>query len=250
MHDYGFTFLNNEAVVFGIATPEQARSICSWISGSRTVAQDTSTGSDIYRWRFGPRSTTRRNVDYYFWGWSAPESVPWGTQVQDGGAVLGFSYYDLMARLKTAGPDDIAPRLQAIAAWFDETQREGGYRAYYSKEPTRGLLQGGGTAGGLGLDREFVESVMTTQVMLYGLLGIRPTVDGFAIAPKLPSDWPELTITRIHLHDQVLDVTATRDGGLKIAASGPANGELVVHAPAGLKLQSASGTKVRLVTEP
>jgi hypothetical protein len=249
MHDYGFTFLNNEAVTFGVASNDQVKSIESWMSGARTVAGDTSTGSDIYHWRFGPRATTRRNIDYYFWGWSNPESVPWGAQVQDGGAVLGFTYYDLMARLKTAGPDDIAPRLEAIAGWFDETQREGGYRAYYSKDPARGSLQGGGTAGGLGLDREFVESVMATQVMLYGVLGFHPTVDGFAIAPKLPSDWPELTITRIHLRDQVLDVTATGDGGLKIVATRPAAREMIVHASSKTRLESASGVKVRIVKD-
>jgi hypothetical protein len=249
MHDYGFTFLNNEAITFDIASPEQAQWIHRWMSGARTVAGDTSTGSDIYHWRFGPRSTTRRNLDYYFWGWSNPESVPWGAQVQDGGAVLGFTYYDLLARLKTAGPDDIAPRLQALADWFDETQREGGYRSYYGKDPARGSLQGGGTAGGLGLDREFVESVMATQVMLYGVLGLRPTVDGFAIEPKLPRDWPELTITRIHLRDQVLDVTATQKGGVKIAATGPAARNLVVHAPAGTRLESVNGAKFRLVHE-
>ena len=33
------------------------------------VEGDTSTGPDIYHWRFGPRATTRRNLDYYFWGW-------------------------------------------------------------------------------------------------------------------------------------------------------------------------------------
>jgi hypothetical protein len=136
-----------------------------------------------------------------------------------------------------------------IADWFDETQREGGYRAYYGQDPARGSLQGGGTAGGLGLDCEFVESVMATQVMLYGVLGMRPTVDGFAIAPKLPSDWPELTITRIHLRDQVLDVTATRKGGLKIVAIGPLTRELVVHVQPGTTLESASGVKVRLVKD-
>lgn len=249
MHDYGFTFLNNEAVTFGIASPDHARSIESWMSGARTVAGDTSTGSDIYHWRFGPRATTRRNLDYYFWGWSNPESVPWGAQVQDGGAVLGFTYYDLMARLKTVGPDDITARLEAIADWFYETQRAGGYRAYYGKDPARGSLQGGGTAGGLGLDREFVESVMATQVMLDGVLGFHPTVDGFAIAPKLPSDWPELTITRIHLRDQVLDVTATRKGGLKIVATGPSAGELIVHAASATTLELASGVKVRIVKD-
>ena len=81
LHDYGFTFLNNEAVYYDFATPEQARSIHAWLSGQRVVEGDTSTGQDIYRWRFAPRSTTRRNLDYYFWGWSNPESVPWGYQV-------------------------------------------------------------------------------------------------------------------------------------------------------------------------
>ena len=112
LHDYGFTFLNNEAVYYNFATPEQANSIHAWLSGRRMVEGDTSTGPDIYHWRFGPRSTTRRNLDYYFWGWSDPKSIPWGYQVQDGGAVLGFSYHDLMARLKTAGPDDAWQRLR------------------------------------------------------------------------------------------------------------------------------------------
>ena len=76
LHDYGFTFLNNEAVYYGFATPEQARSIHAWIAGERTVEGDTSSGADIYHWRFGPRSTTRRNLDYYFWAWSGPEIDP------------------------------------------------------------------------------------------------------------------------------------------------------------------------------
>lgn len=207
LHDYGFTFLNNEAVYYGFATPKQARSIHAWLAGDRIVPEDTSQGPDIYRWRFAARSTTRRNIDYYFWAWSNPESIPFGNQVQDGGAVLGWSYHDLMARLFTAGPNNASARLAQICQWFDETQTAGGYRAYYST-PDRGTLQGGNVSGGLGLDREFFESVLVPQVMLYGFLGFTPTSDGATIAPRLPSDWPSLTLTRIHLHDRVLDVTA------------------------------------------
>lgn len=225
LHDYGFTFLNNEAVYYGFTTPEQAASIHAWLSGQRIVDGDTSTGADIYRWRFGPRSTTRRNIDYYFWGWSNPESIPFGSQVQDGGAVLGWSFHDLMARLMTAGPDAAAERLRAICSWFDETQAGGGYRAYYS-DPTRGTLQGGNVPGGLGLDREFFESILVPQVMLYGFLGFQPTADGCRIVPRLPADWPSLTITRIHLHDHVIDVSA----------SGQAV-EMVDHTPQGSSLR-------------
>lgn len=210
-YDYGFTFVNLEAIDYGMATSEQARSILDWIDGDRVIEGDTSQGADIYRWRFAPRATTQRNVETYAWVWSAPESIAWGDQVQDGGAVLGFSYFDLMARLKTKGPDDAWKRLREILNWFREVQSEGGYRSYYAK-PGRGLLQGGGPPGGLGLDQEFLESVMVPQVMLYGFLGFQPTDDGYTVHPRLPKEWPSLTITGIRIGDEVLDITAHADG--------------------------------------
>jgi hypothetical protein len=235
MHDYGFTFLNNEAVYYGFATPEQAKSIHAWMVGERTVEEDTAQGADIYHWRFGPRSTTKRNIDYYFWGWSSPETIPWGYQVQDGGAVLGWSYHDLMARLMTARPDDAARRLREIAAWFDETQSAGGYRKYYEADKSRGTMQGANVAGGLGLDKEFFESILVPQVMLRGFLGFEPTVDGCRITPRLPADWPSLTITRIHLHDHVIDVTV-EGKTVTIHDDIPASEPLHVRLPDGYRL--------------
>jgi hypothetical protein len=238
LHDYGFTFLNNEAVYYDFATPEQANSIRDWISGRRMVEGDTATGDDIYHWRFGPRSTTKRNLDYYFWGWSNPEGIPWGAQVQDGGAVLGFSYHDLMARLIADGPDDAWGRLKEILAWFDETQAAGGYRAYYA-DPARGTMQGGNVAGGLGLDKEFFESILVPQVMLYGFLGFQPTADGFVLQPQLPKEWPELAITRIHLHGCVLDISV-RDNAVTVTGSGRPNEQLVAELAPGWQLAGSS----------
>lgn len=233
MHDYGWTFLNNEAVYYNFATADQARSIRDWISGRRIVGADTSTGADIYHWRFGPRSSTRRNLDYYFWAWSNPESIPWGYQVQDGGAVLGFSYHDLMCRLIVDGPDDAWKRLQEILIWFGETQAEGGYRAYYSKDPARGSLQGGNVPGGLGLDREFFESILVPQVMLYGFLGFEPTPLGFKIGPRLPKNCPEMTISRVHLQDAVIELTARADGRILIRSDRASESPLLVELPQG-----------------
>lgn len=210
-YDFGFTFVNLEAIHYGVASPEQSGRIFDWLDGHREVAADTSRGADIYHWRFAPRATTRRNIDTYVWPWLNPEQIPWGGQIQDGGAVLGFSFHDLMSRLKTNGPDDAWKRLREILAWFREVQSEGGYRAYYVK-PGRGTLQGGGTAGGLGLDQEFLESVLLPQVMLYGFLGFHPTADGFETQPRLPKDWPSLTISGIRFHDRVLKITAYADG--------------------------------------
>jgi hypothetical protein len=254
MHDYGFTFLNNEAIYYGFVTPDQASSIRDWISGRRIVEGDTSTGADVYHWRFGPRSTTRRNIDYYYWGWSNPESIPWGYQVQDGGAVLGFSYHDLMARLKVSGADDAWARLKEILTWFDETQAAGGYRAYY-KDPSRGTMQGGNVPGGLGLDKEFFESVLVPQVMIYGFLGLRPSAEGLRLDPKLPRDWPELTITRIHLHERVLDITVRGrtvrvtptafPSAASLSAEKPLGDPLVIELPTGWTLTSSPAELIR-----
>lgn len=212
--DYGFTFVNLEAIHYGMASESQARDIMEWIDGKRLIPEDTSQGRDIYRWRFAPRATTKRNVETYTWVWSHPENIAWGDQVQDGGAVLGFSYFDVMARLKTNGPDDAWARLREILAWFREVESEGGYRAYYAK-PGRGLLQGGGPPGGLGLDQEFLESVLVPQVMLYGFLGFEPTAEGYRVRPRLASGWPSLTVTGIHVGDSVIDITAYPDGRIQ-----------------------------------
>lgn len=228
-HDYGFTFLNTDAIHYGFATDEHARAILDWLDGQRIVAGDTSTGADIYRFRFGPRSTTRRNVEYYFWGWSRPETIPFGGQVQDGGAVLGWSFMDLSARLKVAGPDAAWARLREITHWFDEVQAGGGYRAYYKKQGA--ALQGDGAAGGLGLDREFFESLLVPQIMLRGFLGFAPTAKGCVIDPKLPAAFPSLTIDRIRIKGLILSVTASNDAIVVRKVSGEPSGPFTILAP-------------------
>lgn len=236
-YDYGFTFLNTEAVATGFADDQQAREVMDWISGRRIVKSDTSKGEDIYHWRFGPRSTTLRNLDYYNSVWFAPERIPFGGQVQDGGAVLGFSYHDLMSRIRVYGPDDAWNRLQEILDWYADVQAEGGVRAYYAK-PDRGTLQGGGTAGGLGIDAEFIESALLPQVMLDGFMGFSPRTDGFALSPKLPKEWPSLKITNIAIHGGVYDIDVNREGVEISMRSGTSEGlVLYLDKPVEFKLK-------------
>lgn len=210
-YDYGYTFLNLDAIWYGIASDEHADSIMAWISGRRVVEGDTSTGDDIYRWRFGPRATTKRNVDYYGWMWSAPESIPWGGQVQDGGAVLGFSFYDLWARLHVYGPDDAWARLQEILDWEREVWAEGGYRPYYEGGKHGTTLQGGGTAGGLGIDHEFYESSLIPAIVSLGFLGLEPAPAALRVNPQLPSDVPAITVHNLQYKGARLTLRATAD---------------------------------------
>jgi hypothetical protein len=230
-HDYGFTFLNLEAIYYDFATQEHAKAIMDWICGDRIVSQDTSQGTDIYHWGFAPRATTLRNTEYYYWAWSSPESIPWGGQVQDGGAVLGFSYHDLMARLKIKGEENAWNRLKEIVEWFDKVQEAGGYRAYYNGEH-EGTLQGGGTAGGLGLDHEFTESVLVPQIILDGFLGFAPRGDGFFIDPRFPPEWQEIAVDRIFYHGIILEIKATTNT-IKITRKGEYAEPMYIHLPKG-----------------
>ncbi len=230
-YDYGFTILNLEAVYYDFAADSQARSILDWISGKRTVPGDTSKGRDIYHWVFSPRSTTKRNLEYYAFVWPEPENLSWGDQVQDGGAVLGFSYFDIMSRLKVYGPDNAWQRLKEIIQWYKEVQAEGGFRKYYSK-PGRGSLQGGGTAGGLGIDMEFAESVLVPQVMIYGFMGIEPRLDRLTVKPKLPADWTSLKIEKISYGSTVFDITAD-ENLITLEIQSTRKGKLYIELPQG-----------------
>lgn len=202
-----------------------------WLTGRRLVEGDTSQGSDIYRFRFGPRATTLRNEEYYNHAWTGFTRYAFGEQIQDGGAVFGLSYHDLMARLKTLGPDNAWGRMREILHWYKEVQAEGGYRTYFEGHPERGLLQSP-KPGGLGLDREFGESVLIPQFLLSGLAGYRPRMDGFSLNPALPSGMPSLTITRVRALGVLLDLTVARDRiSLKGREGGPRS--LTVHLPEG-----------------
>ena len=219
-HDYGFVFLNNEAIYYGYANEEQAASILSWLNGDRIVSGDTSQGEDIYFYRFGPRTTTRRNIDYTYWGWSQPEQFAFGEQIQDGGAVLGFAYHDIMARIIGLGPGNALIRLEQCAEWFTEVQKSGGYQNYYAQGNRPGKPQGGIDLGGLGLDKEFYESVLLPQCLLVGFAGFEADFRGIAIKPNMPEAWPDLSIDRICWQDQRIDLKLSKNR-IEIQFTGP-----------------------------
>jgi len=218
-HDYGYTFLNLDAIWYGIASDDHARSILDWLTGKRIVEGDTSTGADIYHWRFGPRASTRRNVEWYGQGWTAPESIAWGGQIQDGGGVLGFAFYDFWAYLHVVGPDAAWRRLGEMLTWEKEVWAEGGYRKYFEGGKHGTTLQGGGTAGGIGVDCEFWESSLIPSIVICGFLGLDPDATALAIRPRLPKACPEIGVSNVFYRGVRLDIKATNDA-LDIGVNG------------------------------
>ncbi|MFC5404264.1 hypothetical protein [Cohnella soli] len=194
-HDYGYTFMNLEALYYGLGNSSRASDIFDWLDGARTVAGDTSTGSDIYFHGFAPRATTKRNADWYVWTWN-PNAFAWGGQVQDGGAVLYESYYDVMSRLKYKTADNAWTRMKGILDWYQATQDEGGYRWYYAQRSLS--LQGAGVAGGIGVDADFTEATIAPLSAFYGFMGVDADVDALVVAPKLPTELSWMQVTHVN----------------------------------------------------
>lgn len=207
-HDFGFTFVNLEALAAGLATPEHADAVLSWLDGSRIIPGDTSTGADIYRWRIAPRSNTLAAEALPFWYLRDYRTPPdnfvrigqsYGENLQNGGAILYTSYYDLHARLRYRGPDDAARRLDAILAEF---HRDGLRRV---------VTNSVGHSHVLGILREFPESGLVPCFFVDGILGLRPCAAGLQITPRLPSDWDRAALSRFSFAGCPYAVTARRD---------------------------------------
>ena len=67
--------------------------------------------------------------------------------------------------------------------------------------------------------------------MLFGFMGFEPHMTGFTVHPKLPTDWPALTIDQIRWQDQNISINATKNT-IAIAFIGPER-EVNIDLPAG-----------------
>ncbi len=225
-HDYGFLHFNLLSLVYGIGTDKQRNSILSWLDG-RLIPSDTSTGEDIYRWRFAPRTTTKRNEDYYFWPWiegmkkEFSDIHKFGNQMQDGGAVPFTSLFDLVVRTRSKKQEQIDKafnRTLEIKEWFFDVKSAGGqgsefYRTYYGGHPERGLQQGGDTPGGLGLDREFMsDAAIGTTFIPFAFLGIEAKGDKvLSVQPAIPSQLEKVGVRNVYYHRNYLTIEAGKD---------------------------------------
>lgn len=195
--DFGYTYFNLEAICADIGTEKQQKSIMEWIDGKRLVSSDTSTGEDIYFYEFAPRYNTLDCADgevtavgfYYQENLYNDEDYDedfytesFSREVQNGGAVIAWAYYDLLARSKVLGVENALDRLSAINNWYQKVLKDGGegdqfYREYYSVVQSDATfedynnkqiysVQGGGSGGGsLGLDSEFIENAIFVRTI-------------------------------------------------------------------------------------
>ncbi|MBQ8394554.1 MAG: hypothetical protein IJX49_03180 [Clostridia bacterium] len=224
-YDYGYTAWNMEAIYYGVATDEQAKTIMDWISGERIVEEDKygSQGEDIYFFELAPRSNTRGEEDPFDTSvlgnmYCTYTHIEYGkTNVQNGGAIMYTSFYDLMSRIQTYGADNAYERLSAIKDWHKDIYDYYVTTDNYNKHPDRfywdyyensqwdsdgdgvgeywaiqnslkGAAERKTADGAIGIDGEFLESILPIAAIPYGFFGV-DSLDGttLQVTPRLPS---------------------------------------------------------------
>jgi hypothetical protein len=215
-HDFGFTFVNVEAMAYGLATPAQARRVYDWMEHGLTASGKADTYS---RWVFAPRANTVHNPmwdetgvtdpnasgiePWWHFGW---RGTPFDEQCQDGGAILYTSFFDLMARTRLLGSENAWQRWSEILARYREPDRLCGGPPLF-----RGEIPQQANPGSVGLDIPFPESGLVPTWFLYGLAGVQPGPEGLWIAPRLPSELPWLVIRNLTFRGLTLDLYVTND---------------------------------------
>ena len=220
-HDYGFTYVNFMAIVYGVADEEKAKIIFEWIDGKRIIKDDTSTGADIYAFGYAPRSntlaieSTGEPYSWFDWDraiWPGPRgNSSYGIHLENGGTIFYVSYYDLMARLKTLGADNAFMRFEGILKEFHKDA------LHRNETNDKGMDWVEGILG------PFPESGLVPAFFVRGIMGINAVKDGLEIAPRLPSKWNYAainqvvynnTVFRIETACDIKEVTVSVEGGI------------------------------------
>lgn len=203
VRDYGFTFLNLEAICYGLADRNRVRKIYAWLDGERLVEGDTSQGADIYTFKIAPRATTRAvesNGPPFWWfslnGAITPDkNAAFGEHLENGGAIFYTSYYDVLGRALFLGADNAWDRFGVI---IDEFKKDG-----LDRDPANNA----GMPWKLGIVGEFPESGLVPYGFLNAFMGIDADAEALVIEPRLPTNLSRATVDGLNYAGLTLQIT-------------------------------------------
>lgn len=216
--DFGFTYLNLEAITYGLATEKQARKIFEWLDGKRIIASDKqlvgkrmtgATGKEIYALGWAPVSCTRAvesiKVDGKYWWWhlsnriTVDRNATYGEHLENGGAIFYVSHYDLMARLRTFDAEDAWQRFEGI---LSEHRKDG-----LKRDPKNNK----GAAWKWGIIGEFPESGLVPASVALGFMGLDASVDALIIRPQLPKSLHWLEVKHVNYFEGIYSIRVDQD---------------------------------------
>lgn len=247
LHDYGFTYLNLEALARGLGTQTEAADIFDWLDNGK--ASPTTMGghigsTDIYQCVVAPRSNTVPipAADWDPWSVSPAlrgSTMGYGALVEDGGAMLWVNFYDVMARLKWLDADSAWRKFAAMLF------RVEGDPLRFTESVTHPTNVYGENYLEVG-PADGPENGLAGASPLYGFMGIQPRPDGLYASPNLPTSLLSLTSRDVCYGSAVCSIRVSR-GRIVTDAARP--GSFRADAPfnaVGLRLPSAGRADVRL----
>ncbi len=199
--DYGFTFVNFEAMKYGLSDKRQSKLIFDWIDGDRIIEGEDKTGDEIlsYAEIMKPVSPlkylqtknlylaatantialdNKENKKTRIAWWDAPDSIDiwknagYGCHLENGGYIFYPVFYELMARTEFEGAQSTTNRLSDISKVYEYNRLKSDVKpAVNGVEWVEGLIG------------EFPESGLVPTVYLYSLLGINAKNTGLHISP-------------------------------------------------------------------
>lgn len=254
--DPGLTFLNTEALAYGLGDEIKAKLIFSWLDGTRIVASDTLRGKQIMDYAvflnrnfglgtakkpmpFAPASNTLsiERVSGLGEPWwcslngainiGVRSNAYYGSHLENGGYIFYTVYYELAARQMYLGADSVNRRAGELADIY--------------------RFNGFDTAVGWaeGVTGVFPESGIVTRAFISSLAGVSATTDGLTVKPDLPSGIKSLGVDELQYRGVPVTVSVGSDG-LTLTAESALSGILRYYPPeAGIHtvtVTSADGT--------
>jgi len=164
-------------------------------------AYEPSSGTVYSKYTWVPLTTARKNNFHYIWLWKGV-TVPFGQQLEDGGADLYVAGFDIIARARYAGPDDAFVRTQALLERFSQPDHLcGGAPLYEGEQPENEV-----SAWAVGVDVPFPESAVAPASFLYAYFGVEARPQGLRLRPALPSGVEWIEVDNISYRGSTLDI--------------------------------------------
>ena len=221
--DGGFTFLNVEALAYGLGDAKKAGRIFSWLDGKRIVPTDSLRGKDIMDYavflnrNIGPGTAKKRmpfapatntlsierlsGLSEPWWcsldgaiNVGARSNAFYGQHLENGGYIFYPVFYELTARQMYLGADSVNRRAGELAAIY----RFNGF------DTNIGWAEG--------VTGTFPESGIVSRVFISSLAGVTATTDGLTIRPDVPSGMKTLGVDALQYRGVPIKVSVGEEG--------------------------------------
>lgn len=227
--DYGFTFLNTEALYYGAGNADKAEKILSWIDGKRTVEGDTVTGKDILdTWNIAPmvntipvESVKELNEDgsrYVTW-WHGPSGInvftnsKFGLHCENGGTIFYTAFFEQMSRIKYGYKQDALQRWITIA---DEYAVDKLLRDPYNQYGSQWVL---------GVIGEFPESGLLPVSYVRGFMGVNAQYDGLHIEPNIPDEYNDMGAKNVYYAGKNWNICIKKNSEITLRSTDKVNAQ-------------------------